>query len=428
MELHVVQPGDTLYRLALEYGVSMDRLIADNGLPDPSQLVVGQVLAVRRPKVTAIVREGDTLYTLAQRYGVTPRQLLRNNPNLHGRALIFPGQVLVVCYEEQALGALTAGSYAYPSIDRALLTQTLPFLSQLTPFSARFTPEGELLAPDERGLCRLALQAGTAPVFHLSNLDGKEQFSPELAHALLASQQAQERLIAAVLQQAERLGYRGVDVDFEFVSGQDRAAYPAFLSRLRQALAPRGLFLTAALAPKTSDGQPGRLYEGHDYGLLAGAVDFALLMTYDWGWSGGPPMAISPLPQVEQVLDYALTKFSPERLYLGIPNYGYDWSLPYREGSRAKSLDNVQAVRLAWDRHVAIRYDQSAQAPWFRYVDAGGTEHEVWFEDARSIRAKVTLALNRGLHGVGYWNLDRPFPQNWTVLSTLAKIRDGGER
>lgn len=63
--------------------------------------------------------------------------------------------------------------------------------------------------------------------------------------------------------------------------------------------------------------------------------------------------------------------------------------------------------------------------PWFRYVDGQGREHEVWFEDARSIRAKLALAAELELYGVGYWNLMRPFPQNWAVLNSLYEIRAG---
>ena len=148
-----------------------------------------------------------------------------------------------------------------------------------------------------------------------------------------------------------------------------------------------------------------------------------ILYPYEWGNHTSPPMAVAPLPQVRRVVEYALTEFYPNQLYLGIPNYGYDWTLPYQEGSRAKSLSNVEAVQLAWNRRTAIRYDEQAQAPWFRYVDDRGTEHEVWFEDARSIQAKLNLAFDFGLYGVGYWNLDRPFPQNWLVLNAMAQIR-----
>ena len=44
---------------------------------------------------------------------------------------------------------------------------------------------------------------------------------------------------------------------------------------------------------------------------------------------------------------------------------------------------------------------------------------------ARSIRAKLSLVPEYGLRGVGYWNLMRPFPQNWVILNALYHIREG---
>ena len=424
MDIHVVQPGDTMYRLAQQYGVPMERLIQDNQLEQPAQLVVGQTIVVQYPALTHTVRAGDSLYSIAQMHNTTVAQLLRNNPALQGRDLLFPGQSIVVRYDVRPSGCLAVNGYAYPYIQRDLLRSILPYLSQLTPFSYRF--EGSRLIPlQDEALVSAALQSRTAPLLCLANLDAQEQFSNELVHQLLSSEIQQQSLIAELMEAVDRRGYQGIDVDFEYVPAEDARAYARFLTQLRQALRSRRLPLSAALAAKTSANQPGRLYEGIDYHLIAQAVDFALLMTYDWGYLSGPPMAVAPLPQVRKVVEYALTEFSPEQLYLGIPNYGYNWPLPFREGNRAVSVNNVEAVRLAWNRHAAIRYDETAQAPWLRYVDEQGAEHEVWFEDARSIQAKLNLALEYGLYGVGYWNLDRPFPQNWVVLNSMAQIRSG---
>ena len=424
MDIHVVQPGDTMYRLAQQYGVPMERLIQDNQLEQPAQLVVGQTIVVQYPALTHTVRTGDSLYSIAQMHNTTVAQLLRNNPALQGRDLLFPGQSIVVRYDVRPSGCLAVNGYAYPYIQRDLLRSILPYLSQLTPFSYRF--EGSRLIPlQDEALVSAALQSRTAPLLCLANLDAQEQFSSELVHQLLSSETQQQSLIAELMEAVDRRGYQGIDVDFEYVPAEDARAYARFLAQLRQALRSRRLPLSAALAAKTSANQPGRLYEGIDYHLIAQAVDFALLMTYDWGYLSGPPMAVAPLPQVRKVVEYALTEFSPEQLYLGIPNYGYNWPLPFREGNRAVSVNNVEAVRLAWNRHAAIRYDETAQAPWLRYVDEQGVEHEVWFEDARSIQAKLNLALEYGLYGVGYWNLDRPFPQNWVVLNSMAQIRSG---
>ena len=269
-----------------------------------------------------------------------------------------------------------------------------------------------------------ARSLGVSPLLHLSTLTEEGGFSNERAHTALTDRPAQDRLVGQLLDAVSRKGYRGVDVDFEFVYAGDARAYAAFVARLREALSPLGLPVLTALAPKTSASQRGELYEGHDYALLSQAADFVLLMTYEWGYTYGPPMAVAPLPNVRQVVEYALTEMPARKIYLGIPNYGYDWTLPYRQGSRAQSISNQYAVRLADRYGAAIRYDETAQSPWFGYFDEGGREHQVWFEDARSIRAKLALTGEYGLYGVGYWNLMRPFPQNWPLLDSLFEIKE----
>ena len=215
----------------------------------------------------------------------------------------------------------------------------------------------------------------------------------------------------------------GVDVDFEYLPGYLSGAYAAFLERLRRILRPIGRFLWVALAPKTSADQRGLLYEGHDYAALAAAVDAALLMTYEWGYTAGPPMAVAPLPNVRAVLDYAVTELPAEKLLLGVPNYGYDWPLPFVQGqTRAKSISNQQAIDLALQYRIAIQYDQTAQSPYFHYTAEDGIIHEVWFEDARSLSAKLRLIAEYGFLGSGIWNLMRPFSQIWLLADSLYDI------
>ncbi len=136
-------------------------------------------------------------------------------------------------------------------------------------------------------------------------------------------------------------------------------------------------------------------------------------------------MAVAPLPNVRRVVEYALTEIPPEKIWLGVPNYGYDWPLPFVQGeTKATSISNQYAVELAWRYGAEIEYDTYAQSPHFNYIDEAGGTHEVWFEDARSIRAKLALIPEYGLLGAGYWNLMRPFPQNWLVLDSLYQIRE----
>lgn len=134
-------------------------------------------------------------------------------------------------------------------------------------------------------------------------------------------------------------------------------------------------------------------------------------------------MAVAPLPNVRAVLDYAVTAIPAEKILLGVPNYGYDWPLPFVQGStRAQSISNQQAIELAIRYQIAIQYDDTAQSPYFYYTDESGIVHAVWFEDARSMSAKLRLIAEYGFLGAGFWNLMRPFSQTWLVLDSLYDI------
>lgn len=425
MIIHVTAPGETVRSIAARYLVDPGLLAAANGVPGDGALAQGQALVIQRAAVYHVVLPGDTLAAIARRYGVTVRSLYRNNYWLCGQPDLLPGQVLVVRWQGEDRPPLLTTGYAYPFIPERLLDATLPYMTALAPFTYGLDGEGSLRPLDDGRLLTAAAELGTAPLLHLSNLTEDDVFSPERSALVLLDSRRQTRLIAQVLSTLERLGYRGVDVDFENLPAAQRKPYAAFLETLHNRLRPMGCPLVAAVAPKTRDDQPGRLYEGHGYPELGAAVDYLLLMTYEWGYAEGPPMAVAPLPQVRQVLDYAVTAVPREKLLLGIPNYGYDWPLPYRQGStRAVSLSNQAAVALARERGAAIRYDEKVQSPWFSYTDGEGQEREVWFEDARSLAAKLRLVREYGLAGCGVWNLDRPWPQGWTTLNALFTPED----
>lgn len=136
-------------------------------------------------------------------------------------------------------------------------------------------------------------------------------------------------------------------------------------------------------------------------------------------YTSGPPMAVAPVNQVRNVVEYAVSEITPEKLSLGIPNYAYDWPLPYRQGvTRARSLGHQEAVRLAIAHGAEIQFDETAMTPYFRYWE-GDIQHEVWFEDVRSLQAKFNLIKEYGLSGVGYWQLMRYFRANWRLLDSM---------
>lgn len=425
MVIYVVQAGDTVSSLSREYGVPASQIIIDNGLTSAARLAVGQALVIQFPLQVHTVRPGESLSGIARQYGLSLRQLYRNNPVLGGESALYPGQTLVISYRGEKEGTLSVNGYAYPFIDKGLLQATLPYLTFLTPFTYGITPVGGLVDLDDQVLISMAQSGGVAPLMHLSTLTEDGGFSNDLAHLVLTDMDVQAALIDNIQATMQAKGYQGLDVDFEFVFAEDALPYAAFIRALSERLNPLGYPVVVALAPKISADQPGLLYEGHNYRELGAAANEVLLMTYEWGYTYGPPMAVAPLPNVRRVVEYALTEIPADKIWLGVPNYGYDWPLPFVQGqTRATSISNAYAVTLALRYGAEIQYSDYAQSPWFRYTGNDGVVHEVWFEDARSIRAKLALIPEYGLNGAGYWNLMRRFPQNWRILNALYEIRE----
>lgn len=376
MTIYIVKPGDTIDQIAEEQGSTVEELSYANQIPAPYRLAVGQTL-------------------------------------------LIPGREAA---ENRRI--VTANGYAYPFISPWVLQQTLPYLTNLLIFSYGFTPQGALVPPliSEDWMIAQARNTSVTPVLVLTPLGADGRFNNNLIHSVLTNPPAKDELIRQLLNLTEEKGYGGVDVDFEYILAEDRDLFTSFVAELRAAMNQVEKFVSVALAPKTSADQKGLLYEGKDYGGLGAAADEVLLMAYEWGYTYGPAMAVAPLNKVRQVVEYALTEIPSEKINLGIPNYGYDWTLPYVQGeSKAVTIGNVEAVQIAIENDVPIQFDETAMSPFFTYA-RDGREHEVWFEDARSMQAKCGLVAEYNLQGIGVWQIMRLFRAMWLIYAGMYYV------
>ncbi|WP_010237341.1 LysM peptidoglycan-binding domain-containing protein [Clostridium arbusti] len=423
MIIHVVRPGESLYSISRLYNVSSNKIATDNELNNPNRLVIGQTLVILQESKRHTVAPNQSLYTIAATYGLTVNELLAANPQITNAALIYPGQILNIPSSTRRLGSIEVNGYAFPNISMEVLKKTLPNLTYLSIFSYEVKEDGSLREINDTALIEAARQTNVAPLMVISNLLPGGGFNSDLAHSILSNQQLQDTLLDNVIKTLKAKNYYGLDIDFEYIYPEDRELYNNFLRKAVQRLKLLGYSVTTALAPKLSAGQKGILYEAHDFPVHGRLVSHVILMTYEWGYTYGPPMAVAPINSVRRVLDYAVTAIPRDKILMGIPNYGYNWTLPYERGTRASTVSNVGAVDLAARVGAEIKYDRLSQAPYFNYYASNGREHVVWFEDARSIKAKLKLVNDFRLAGVSYWTIGRYFPQNWLVLNSLYNVK-----
>lgn len=422
MIIHVVKPGENLYLISRLYNVPLNKIISDNELANPSRLVVGQSIVILEGTRKHTVTAGQYLYSIAATYGLTVSELLEANPQITNPSLILPGQVLNIPDRTRKLGTIEVNGYTFPNINMEVLQKTLPYLTYLSIFSHEVMRDGSLKTVNDTPLIEAARRANVAPLMVITNLD-EGGFSSDLARAILSSEATQNRLLDNVTQILRSKNYYGLDIDFEYIYPADRELYNNFLRKATQRLNPLGYTVTTALAPKLSADMKGLLYEAHDYPVHGQLTAHVILMTYEWGHTYGPPMAVAPVNAVRRILDYAVTDIPRNKILMGIPNYGYDWTLPYQQGTPATTLSNVGAVDLAAREGAEIKFDEPSQSPYFNYYDDNRKQHVVWFEDARSINAKLQLPNEYRLGGISYWTIMRYFPQNWLVLRSLYDIR-----
>ncbi|MBM7569902.1 glycoside hydrolase family 18 protein [Aquibacillus albus] len=469
MYIHVVQSGDTLWRISQRYGVAMDQVIAANQITNPNQLVIGQSLVIPESARYHIIQPGESLWSIAQGYGVTIESIINENqiedPNLiyigqrlkipsdfhilkAGETLwaisikygvpiqeivrvnriadpsqIYPGQRLIIPEKTKPLIEVNAYITRLNESGQQIVREIGDYLTYISPFSYQVKADGSVRNLNDTELLNVAKVENVAPLMVLTNfIEG--EFSSDLAHEIFINPSVKEKLLNNIVQIMQEKGYIGLNIDFEYIYPQDRENYNAFLRQVVNRLHPLGYSVSTAVAPKYSAEQQGLLYEAHDYAAHGEIVDFVVIMTYEWGWSGGPPMAVAPINEVRQVIEYALTEIPSNKIVMGMPLYGYDWTLPYVEGGPwARTLSPQTAVERAAQYGVSIQFDEKAQSPFYHYYDEQGKEHVVWFEDARSVQAKYDLVKALNLRGVSYWVLGNPFPQNWLVLADNFRIQ-----
>ncbi|MDQ0273884.1 glycoside hydrolase family 18 protein [Cytobacillus purgationiresistens] len=424
MQIHVVQQNQTLRGIAQAYGTTEADLIEANELPNANQLVIGQTLVIPIIGRFYWVQPGDSLYSIAQRFGLSPQELARINQISISRPLQV-GFRLYIPESPKPPAEFNAyveprGTTVSPELTEAS-RDAAPHLTYLAPFNFQALRDGSLQEPPLDDLPAIAAADQNVLMMVISNQEN-DQFSDELARILLNDQAIQDQFLNNIVNTANKYGFKDIHFDFEYIRPADREAYNQFLRKARDRFHAEGWLLSTALAPKTSANQEGKWYEGHDYKAHGEIADFVVIMTYEWGYSGGPAMAVSPIGPVRDVLEYAITEIPPDKILMGQNLYGYDWTLPFVEGSMAKAVSPQQAIQIAAENNVAIQYDQEAQAPFFLYTDNEGKRHEVWFEDGRSIQAKFNLVKELGLRGMSYWKLGLSFPQNWLLLSDNFEV------
>jgi spore germination protein len=213
-------------------------------------------------------------------------------------------------------------------------------------------------------------------------------------------------------------GFDGINIDYEALRRNQKNQFTQFIQLLGERLDEEDKLLGVAIHPKTGENKPDEANgsQAQDLAALGEASDHLYLMTYDEHNDSSVPGAISSLDWTEEVVTYALSQgVSSEKLFLGVPLYGYEWNL---SSGSARGLEYTEVLPLT--QGVSLRTDSASLEKTFSY-QRGASTFEVWYNDADSVAGKAKLAADMGLKGIALWRLGREDPNIWPTLLELEE-------
>lgn len=426
MEFYKVSIGDSLYEIAKRYNVSVDEIVKANNLPYNNRLAVGMNLLI--PEKTSgedffnyKVKPGDFLSKLSKSFKIDYKDIIELN-NLKSPYVLYPGQSIKIPTSNRKLvetmpffqpGKNYQQYYDY-------IKEISPELTYIAVFDIRVDNNGNLINEIPNDLVPFIKDNNVAPLPVITNFDGTN-FNSDLARDVLTNHM--DTLINNIVDLTINDNYKGIVLDFEHLYPEDRNLYNNFVAKLSEKLHQNDKVLGMAIAPKWED-WPDRPWVGFfDYEQIGKHVDIAYLMTYEWGWVGGDPQPVAPLPLMKRVIDYALDTMPSSKIFMGMNLYGYDWKVYKYKLEPAATVTLEKAYKLAIDNNAQILWNNTSKTPYFRYKDNEGDLHEVHFEDALSQYYKHSLAKQLNLKGFGYWVLNTRIAPTWYILRDMFKVR-----
>jgi spore germination protein len=420
MEIYVVQQGDNIELIANKYGISVERLISDNGLINPYSLVVGQTLVILYPKSTYIVKQGDTLTAIADNHGISIMQLIRNNPFIYDKEYIYPEETLVIDFN--TIKDIQVNGYTNAFISQETLIRSLPYLTYVSIFNYQITAHDStriISFGDDSHIIKMAKQYSTIPLLMLSTLSPTGDVDVEFVYKFLLDISLQDYIINEMLQIIRSKEFMGVNLLISYISEYNQRLYLSLFEKMSELLRNAGYIFMITISPDYSDS------ENLDYHSISLFVDRIIFLQNIWIKRKQPPAPISDISLIRPFIENVISKVSPKYVSLGKPLIGYDWIVPFVPGSTASFMSLNSAVVLAYDQGALIHLDEESQTPYFDYIrstEGFSEKHKVWFIDANSLKATDEVVIEFDLIGTGIWNISSHYQQLFSIISAFCNF------
>ncbi|MEG1858360.1 MAG: S-layer homology domain-containing protein [Pseudoflavonifractor sp.] len=235
--------------------------------------------------------------------------------------------------------------------------------------------------------------------------------------ALLATDQSQAQGVTALV--AAAADYAGLTIDFEGLKEPSKAAFTAFMTALRTALPADKALYVCVQPPEWKIGYAGN--NGYDFRALGQSCDKVILMAHDYqhtslptgylgtGKTDNPPTPFAEVCNALSAITDPKTGVedrSKIALAIAIASAGYEVDAAGNIASATLANPGIETLAKRLRQPEAVRgWSDVYRNPYLSYTVEDGKQYRVWYEDARSVSDKVTLAQMFGINGVSLWRI-----------------------
>jgi spore germination protein YaaH len=235
-----------------------------------------------------------------------------------------------------------------------------------------------------------------------------EEFSAELISEIINNQTRITNFISSANYFLDYYNCTGINLDFEGVPAEDRVVFTTFLERVRAEI-NESYFISIDVPAKSWDTTIG--WSGaFDYEEIGQICDYIMIMTYDYHYSGSNPGEIAPRTWVRRTLKYACNVIPYEKIFCGIPLYGYNWP---NNDYQVISAEYSYFTSLAAQYNVEPKRYRDSKELYFSYIDDESVEWTAVYPDAFTTFEKEKEINKFPIGGYCYWYMGLEDPEYW---------------
>lgn len=231
--------------------------------------------------------------------------------------------------------------------------------------------------------------------------------------ALYSSRTARKTMIDTLIKDARAYGYDGINLDLENVKSDYAKDFLQFVRELSVECHKNNIILS------TDNYKPEAYNRCYNLKEQSKFVDYVIVMAYDEHYAGTDAGSVASLPFVKEAVEDTVQLVGKEHVIAGIPFYTRIWTTT--DGNTTSRAVGMQAAidQLNSDGQVALWNDDCGQ--YVASYTVGSSTRQIWFEEEKSIEAKMQVIQENNVAGVAGWKLGLEKSSVWPVISKYNK-------